>query len=32
MTEHGSDIDRSEEWEALKAPYLRPLNVQLTRR
>ena len=24
MTEHGSDIDRSEQWEAWKARYLRP--------
>jgi len=24
MTEHGSDIDRTEEWAALKARYLRP--------
>jgi catechol 2,3-dioxygenase-like lactoylglutathione lyase family enzyme len=28
MTEHGSDIDRSEEWEALKARHLRPLDVR----
>src|ERR1039458_4180181 len=26
MAEHGSDIDRSAEWEALKARYLRPLG------
>ena len=26
MTEHGSDIDRREEWESLKARYLRPLG------
>jgi catechol 2,3-dioxygenase-like lactoylglutathione lyase family enzyme len=26
MTEHGSDIDRSEEWAALKDRYLRPLG------
>jgi catechol 2,3-dioxygenase-like lactoylglutathione lyase family enzyme len=24
MTEHGSEIDRTEEWQALKARYLRP--------
>ena len=28
MTGHGSDIDRSEEWEALKARHLRPLDVR----
>jgi catechol 2,3-dioxygenase-like lactoylglutathione lyase family enzyme len=26
MTEHGSDIDRREEWESLKARHLRPLG------
>ena len=26
MTTHGSDVDRSAEWEALKAKYLRPLG------
>jgi len=26
MTEHGSDVDRSAEWEGLKARYLRPLG------
>jgi catechol 2,3-dioxygenase-like lactoylglutathione lyase family enzyme len=28
MTEHGSDMDRSGEWEALKARHLRPLGVR----
>ncbi len=28
MTEHGSDLDRSEEWDALKARHLRPLGVR----
>ena len=28
MTEHGSDIDRKEEWEALKARHLRPLDTR----
>ncbi len=26
MTTHGSDVDRSEEWEALKSKYLRPVD------
>lgn len=26
MKEHGSDLDRSEEWESLKARYLRPIE------
>ncbi len=30
MTEHGSDIDRREEWETLKARHLRPLDVRPT--
>jgi catechol 2,3-dioxygenase-like lactoylglutathione lyase family enzyme len=30
MTDHGSDIDRSEEWEALRARHLRPLGVRPT--
>jgi catechol 2,3-dioxygenase-like lactoylglutathione lyase family enzyme len=28
MTQHGSDIDRSDEWAALKARYLRPRNTR----
>ena len=28
MTEHGSDLDRSEEWEVLKARHLRPFDVR----
>src|SRR3984957_16752676 len=26
MTEHGSDIDRSAEWESIKGRYLRPVG------
>jgi catechol 2,3-dioxygenase-like lactoylglutathione lyase family enzyme len=29
MTEHGSDIDRTEEWAALKARYLRPRYAEV---
>jgi catechol 2,3-dioxygenase-like lactoylglutathione lyase family enzyme len=28
MTDHGSDIDRTDEWEALKARHLRPLDTR----
>ncbi len=28
MTEHGNDLDRSEEWEVLKARYLRHFDVR----
>ncbi len=30
MTEHGSDLDRSEEWEDVKARHLRPLDTRPT--
>ncbi len=30
MTEHGSDVDRTEEWESLKRRYLRPLGERKT--